>query len=101
LVVFKSKFTPPQVYYGIFRGKYYVTISDSESVYKFASSRKQVHAAVKSKCIRQLDPTTNMYVYMIDGTSDYTLQVISCRVPTAPVDSFVIKHIIPIVFPNM
>ena len=96
----KSNFPTPQAYYAVFNGKYYVTISDNESVFRFASSKNQVYAAVKSNCVKQFDKVVNTNVYMIDNTNPFALQVISCRLPPGDADRFVVKTIIPLVFPS-
>ena len=72
-----STFTPPNVYYGLFNGEYYITIKDSTSVYLFISENQQVYAAVRSNCQAQYDPIIGMIVYMINAENPFALQLIS------------------------
>lgn len=104
-----SGFTTPDVLVGVYisegsASNLYATVSDTGTIFTFASNKGIIYAVVKSKCIKQANPTYG-YIYVISESQEdksigkSPLRVISCPKNVKNVNSlynFVVNKIVPL-----
>lgn len=85
-----TTFPKPTILYGFYKGKWYITLEDSKSIFFFMSKEKQVYAVVSFKC----DPMTlDTGIKYYNIPENEALQIISCTIPFSDLSRYAVANI--------